>query len=207
MFRLIVILQTPFHSHQLHPLENNNTKYIPGVDTVTVVALVNDTPVPYTDPEFGMVHLPQLVDVDHLDYPVAPVKPAALLLLLGPLPRYPCCSSYSLYALDSGIQLHQSLLSLLLRRLLPSHLVGLEFLGFLVGLLFQSPSCSLHRYPLRTLDSLDSSTCYSRRAGRSPALLPQHLGFLGDLEGLLPCSPVAPVAPVAPVEPVIPCMP
>ena len=24
VFRLIVILQTPFHSHQLHPLENNN---------------------------------------------------------------------------------------------------------------------------------------------------------------------------------------
>ena len=75
---------------------------------MTVVALVNDTPVPYTvDPELiGMLAFAAIVlvevekkyppPVDIADDPVAPVKPVGPVHLLGLLLLFPCRSCYAL---------------------------------------------------------------------------------------------------------------
>ncbi len=126
--------------------------------------------------------------------------------------RSPCCSSYSLYALDSSRSSGTSHSRLV--RLLPSNLLSLGVLGFLEDLgdpFLQSVGCSRWtRYPLGSLDSLRTlGTRFSSRVGCS-RWTRYPLGSLNSLRTLgtrfssrTGCSCWTGWLPV----PVIPCRP
>ena len=111
---------------------------------MTVVALVNDTPVPYTvDPELiGMLAFAAIVlvevekkyppPVDIADDPVAPVKPVGPVAPVGPVTPVPLSLLLCLVAL--GFLSVLSLPLLPLGRLLPLHRLLLAALEFLVSL-------------------------------------------------------------------------
>lgn len=135
---------------------------------MTVVALVKDTPVPYTvDPELiGMLAFAAIVlvdvekkyppPVDIADDPVAPVKPVGPVAPVGPVTPVPLLLQLFLVCLVfRSVQLHQSLPSDLLLPPDPLHLVDLGFPVDLVDQLLQSGRLlQSDPLPLWTLDSL-----------------------------------------------------
>ena len=133
---------------------------------MTVVALVKDTPVPYTvDPELiGMLAFAAIVlvdvekkyppPVDIADDPVAPVKPVGPVAPVGPVTPVPLSLLLFLVCLVfRSVQLHQSI------RLAccppdPLHLVDLGFPVDRTSCSSRAGCSSRTRYPLWTLDSL-----------------------------------------------------